>query len=133
LAYAEELLQLARNLAQENNQSQTALRRAMSTAYYALFHLLVSEASASWLRVELRPELGRLFQHGRMKDPSKQLKEKTEKLMKDGNQEGEQYLLTGALFLLRGHLLRLNNTGKTQTTIFEKPGLNQRFWTKFRM
>jgi uncharacterized protein (UPF0332 family) len=101
LAYAEELLQLARNLAQQNNQSQAALRRAMSTAYYALFHLLVSEASANWSREKLRPELGRLFQHARMKGASKQLEDKAGKLMKD-NQEHEQYVLTRALRLVAG-------------------------------
>jgi hypothetical protein len=37
-----------------------------STAYYALFHLLISEATLNWARPELRPMLGRLFDHGPM-------------------------------------------------------------------
>lgn len=36
----------------------------MSTAYYALFHLLISEATENWARPELRAILGRCFDHG---------------------------------------------------------------------
>jgi len=35
-----------------------------------LFHLLISEAAANWSRVELRPALGRIFEHGKMKNAS---------------------------------------------------------------
>jgi hypothetical protein len=39
-------------------------------AYYALFHLLISEATLNWGRPELRSELGRVFGHGKMKSAS---------------------------------------------------------------
>ena len=39
------------------NPKQASLRRALSTAYYALFHLLISEAVANWNRVNLRQRL----------------------------------------------------------------------------
>ncbi len=42
----------------------------MSTAYYAIFHLLISEATLNWIRVELRGQLGRVFEHGKMKSAS---------------------------------------------------------------
>ena len=40
----------------------------MSTAYYALFHLLVSEATLNWKRVEHRDALARVFEHGKMRN-----------------------------------------------------------------
>jgi hypothetical protein len=49
---------------------QASLRRAVSTAYYALFHLLISEATLNWNRIELRSALGRIFEHGKMKKAS---------------------------------------------------------------
>ncbi|MDP3000168.1 MAG: hypothetical protein Q8N47_21975 [Bryobacterales bacterium] len=72
MAYADELLELAQHLANldSTNPRQACLRRAVSTAYYALFHLLISEATLNWGRPELRSELGRLFEHGRMKNAS---------------------------------------------------------------
>src|SRR5207249_2226279 len=48
------------------------LRRAISTAYYAFFHLLVSEATsrlvAGQSRDRLRASLGRAFIHAAMRD-----------------------------------------------------------------
>lgn len=70
--YADDLLELAQQLAnlEPANPRQACLRRAVSTAYYALFHLLISEATLNWRRAELRPELGRVFGHGKMKTAS---------------------------------------------------------------
>jgi uncharacterized protein (UPF0332 family) len=74
MAYADDLLELAGHLAslEPAEPRQACLRRAVSTAYYALFHLLISEATANWVRPELRSELGRVFEHGRMKNASAQ-------------------------------------------------------------
>lgn len=49
------------------NPQQASLRRAISTAYYALFHFVIDEATANWSKSELRPLLGRVFEHGKMK------------------------------------------------------------------
>lgn len=67
--YANELLTLAAHLAKARTKGvgQACFRRAISTAYYALFHLLVSEASGNWRQEIDRPLLGRLFGHGKMK------------------------------------------------------------------
>jgi hypothetical protein len=64
--------ELAQHLAllEPENPRQASLRRAVSTAYYALFHLLISEATLNWSRVELRSTLGRVFEHGNMKSAS---------------------------------------------------------------
>jgi hypothetical protein len=68
MAFAEELLALAQDIANlpSDTHRQANLRRAVSTAYYALFHLLISEATLNWARPELRAMLGRLFDHGPM-------------------------------------------------------------------
>jgi hypothetical protein len=64
-----ELLDLANHLANLDRGAhlQASRRRAVSTAYYAFFHLLVSETTLNWSRVETRAALGRLFEHGKMK------------------------------------------------------------------
>jgi uncharacterized protein (UPF0332 family) len=82
MPFADDLLELAQHLASLNEASfgQAGLRRAVSTAYYALFHLLISEATLNWGRVELRPVLGRVFEHGNMKSAS-------EKIVSDFNAE----------------------------------------------
>lgn len=69
-----DLLQQARHLA--NNEprrpKQASLRRATSSDYYALFHLLVFEATGRFVsgsnRQALRSALGRFFSHGEMKN-----------------------------------------------------------------
>jgi hypothetical protein len=68
MAFPDDLLELAQDLAKLRPESprQASLRRAVSTAYYALFHLLISEATANWARPELRAILGRCFDHGTM-------------------------------------------------------------------
>lgn len=75
VAYHDELLAQALHLANRNepNQTQADLRRAVSTAYYALFHLLVFEASQNWSRASSRGSFGRLFDHGQMRRASQRL------------------------------------------------------------
>ena len=48
------------------NPKQSSLRRAVSTAYYAAFHLLVADFIANWKIPEQRARLGRMFEHRRM-------------------------------------------------------------------
>jgi len=69
MAFADELLEQAQHLANRERKEprQASLRRAVSTAYYALFHLLISEATLNWKRVEYRDVLARVFEHGKMK------------------------------------------------------------------
>ena len=70
MAFPDDLLQVAQQLADLRPESQASFRRAVSTAYYALFHLLVLEATANWARPELRATLGRCFDHGPMRAAS---------------------------------------------------------------
>ena len=66
---------------------QAGLRRAVSTAYYALFHLLVSEAMQGWNRVEQRSLVGRLFEHGTMRSASEKTASELKKQLKRGHHE----------------------------------------------
>lgn len=72
MPYPDHLLEQARHLAKREKKKprQASLRRAISTAYYALFHLLIQEATLNWKRVEQRPLLARFFEHGKMKAAS---------------------------------------------------------------
>jgi uncharacterized protein (UPF0332 family) len=72
MSFPDHLLEQARHLAKREPKRprQASLRRSVSTAYYALFHLLISEATLNWKRVELRPLLARFFEHGKMKSAS---------------------------------------------------------------
>jgi hypothetical protein len=73
MALAEDLLKQAFLLLnkESKNPKQASLRRAVSTAYYALFHLLIQEASANWSRSDTRDYLARAFEHRTMKQACK--------------------------------------------------------------
>ena len=77
MGIAQDLLQQAYHLASYEgaNPSQASLRRAVSTAYYALFHLLTEEAALRWSgSPEARTGMERAFQHGPMKNTSMQFR-----------------------------------------------------------
>lgn len=72
MALAEDLLEQAKHLASREKKKprQASLRRSVSTSYYALFHLLIHEATLNWKRAGHRPLIARLFEHGKMKAAS---------------------------------------------------------------
>src|SRR5713226_7722210 len=72
MPYPDHLLEQAKHLAnrEKKRPRQASLRRAASTAYYSLFHLLIHEATLNWKRVEQRALLARFFEHGKMKAAS---------------------------------------------------------------
>jgi uncharacterized protein (UPF0332 family) len=69
VAFPDDLLEQAQHLAKREPKRprQASLRRAISTAYYALFHLLTTEAVSNWRIASQRPRLARAFEHTRMK------------------------------------------------------------------
>ena len=69
MPFPEDLLQQAYDLAykEQTDPKQASLRRAVSTAYYALFHLLVDEAVSKWAVERQRSILARTFEHNKMK------------------------------------------------------------------
>lgn len=79
MSLPDDLLAQARDLASKElkKPKQASVRRAISTAYYALFHLLIDDASrfvvaaSSKWRLGLRLQVSRAFEHGHMKDASR--------------------------------------------------------------
>jgi hypothetical protein len=73
MGLADDLLQQADHLSkyQGIDPDQASLRRAVSTAYYALFHLLIEDASQRWQgTAEAATGIQRAFDHGPMKNAS---------------------------------------------------------------
>ena len=73
MALHDDLLEQADHLVSREPKKprQASLRRAVSAAYYALFHLLVHEGSrrlAPALPSRLRSQVGRGFAHGNMRE-----------------------------------------------------------------
>jgi uncharacterized protein (UPF0332 family) len=68
MAFAEDLLNDAHHLAARGGKSprQSSLRRGVSTAYYALFHLLIADFVVNWKTKDQRARLGRMFEHRKM-------------------------------------------------------------------
>jgi hypothetical protein len=62
------MLEQSRDLAnrEPKRPRQASLRRAVSTAYYALFHLLATETTKNWKRPAERFTLARMFEHTSM-------------------------------------------------------------------
>ena len=72
MSHSSDLLSQARHLAGKESRrpKQASLRRAVSAAYYSLFHLLVADAASSMLKgkaVSIRPVFQRAFAHAHMK------------------------------------------------------------------
>ena len=68
MAYPDDLLKDAYHLAGRGGKKpkQSSLRRAVSTAYYAAFHLLVADFVGNWRVPDQRARLARMFEHRRM-------------------------------------------------------------------
>ena len=66
MPYSRELLDSARSLLHVDPETQATLRRAVSTAYYSLFHFLIEEACGNRGRPEQRGRLARIFDHKNM-------------------------------------------------------------------
>jgi hypothetical protein len=67
---ADDLLEDARHLAARGDTEQrpSCLRRAISTAYYAVFHLLIEDFVEHWEFEDQRARLARMFNHQKMRD-----------------------------------------------------------------
>jgi hypothetical protein len=73
MAYHDDLLGQALQLVHVTPPSQLTLRRAVSAAYYAVFHFLIAEATSNWSNVPLRTALARAYDHGVMKTASNRI------------------------------------------------------------
>jgi uncharacterized protein (UPF0332 family) len=121
MAYHDDLLRQALQLIHKEprNPKQASLRRAVSTAYYAIFHLLINEAVANWKQVSLRAALGRAFDHNIMKAASNRI------------QDTRQFAFAGENPRL---VAALKDVAKTFVQLQEKRHIadydNTTFWTK---
>ncbi len=72
MAFPDDLLKDARHLASRGGTKprQSSQRRAVSTAYYALFHLLTTDFVLNWKPKDQRARLARMFSHQKMRDAS---------------------------------------------------------------
>jgi hypothetical protein len=66
----EQLISQAEFLLREAAVNEANVRRAVSSAYYALFHLLIRDAVVNWKHADQHARLARSFDHKRMKDAS---------------------------------------------------------------
>ncbi len=68
MPFPNDLLEQARHLAnrEPKRPKQASLRRAVSTAYYALFHLLSIETAKNWKRPAERSTVARMLDHSPM-------------------------------------------------------------------
>jgi hypothetical protein len=100
LSLHNDLLEQANHLASREPKKprQASLRRAVSAAYYALFHLLVSEATLKLIPhtpVGLRSRSGRAFEHDKMKAACKAFA--TQSVMAQNNQNNLLQLVAAPL------------------------------------
>lgn len=70
MGLAVELLEDAQHLAAKGVAEMRAscMRRAVSTAYYAVFHMLVEDFVANWPFPDQRARLARMFDHKKMRE-----------------------------------------------------------------
>jgi hypothetical protein len=73
MAYHDDLLSQALYFVHAVPSTQATLRRSVSSAYYAVFHLLIAEATSNWNNVLLRTALGRAYDHGTMRAASNRI------------------------------------------------------------
>lgn len=73
MAYHDDLLAQALQLVHVTPPGQLTLRRAVSAAYYAVFHYLIAEATSNWSNAPLRTALARAYDHGIMKVASNRI------------------------------------------------------------
>jgi uncharacterized protein (UPF0332 family) len=66
----EQLIAQAEFLLGNTKPNEASVRRAVSTAYYALFHFLIRDAITNWKHTDHHSRLARTFDHKRMKDAS---------------------------------------------------------------
>jgi uncharacterized protein (UPF0332 family) len=77
MALCDDLLDDARHLALKGSTESrdSCMRRAISTAYYAVFHMIVNDFVEHWPFADQRARLGRMFTHQRMRDTAVKFKD----------------------------------------------------------
>jgi hypothetical protein len=75
---SDDLLEDARHLAARGaaEQRQSSMRRAISTVYYAVFHLFLEDFIEHWEFEDQRAQIARMFSHQKMRDAAFDAKDK---------------------------------------------------------
>ena len=90
-----ELLRQAKHLADKEPKKprQASLRRSVSASYYALFHLLIDEATNRMFtgkdRAALRDAFARMFEHGKMQAIAKSFSERSPSVVRHSALDGQ--------------------------------------------
>jgi hypothetical protein len=132
MPFADQLLEQARHLAnrEKTRPRQASLRRAVSTAYYALFHLLISEATSNWKRADQRHALARAFDHGKMRSASDRQNSKLVSLLKATHVAGPDIEILRHLQNEPTRSLSPNTSGTSRTMTTPPSGPERRFWNR---
>lgn len=105
-ALHDELLDLAAVLAIGPEPGEAYIRRSISTAYYALFHLLVYETTLNWGIEGQRNVLARAFDHGPMKKACDEKRGNAKKLL-DQELSAEKRAIEESLAFVADTFVRL--------------------------
>lgn len=131
------LLEQAQHLVRREPKrpKQASLRRAISTAYYALFHLLISEAVLNWKRAEDRVELARMFEHTHMRSICASKRDELNKEFKKKKRAGltrrKQSSAVSIVWLT--HSSRCTSNASLPTTIIQATGPALTFSRRLRV
>jgi hypothetical protein len=91
MPYPDDLLVQAYHLAEldRGKPKQANLRRAISSAYSALFHLLLTDVGRNWKISHQRDAFVRIIEHGKMKAAAKRIAQVCEKAAGGRGQQAE--------------------------------------------
>jgi len=105
MAFPDDLLEQELHLAnrEPKRPKQASLRRAVSTAYYALFHLLSSETAKNWKRRAERVTIARMLDHMPMSKVCEMKRNELDKYF-------ETKPAAGPVLHVRKHLHMITNT-----------------------
>ncbi|MBZ5607516.1 MAG: hypothetical protein LAP38_04610 [Acidobacteriia bacterium] len=125
MSFPQDLLEQARHLAnrEPKHPKEASLRRAVSTAYYALFHLLSTETAKNWKRAAERGKFARMLDHGAMSTACRTKRDELEKSFKASPQAGGQlavgrhlHRITDTFVQMREHRNKADYDGDTKWT-----------------
>ena len=123
MPFPNDLLEQARHLAsrEPKRPKQASLRRAISAAYYALFHLLSTETAKNWKRVDERPILARMLEHDPMAKVCKAKREELNKYFRSHPPAGREsevaqhlHIITNTFVVMRQHRHTADYDGSTK-------------------
>jgi uncharacterized protein (UPF0332 family) len=132
MSFPNDLLEQARHLAnrEPRRPRQASLRRAVSTAYYALFHLLSIETAKNWSRPAERFAFARMLDHGPMAKVCRATRDELNKHFKNRPAPGRNldvlkhlHLIANTFAQMQEHRHRADYNGEipwSRTDVIEK-------------